>query len=154
VSEGVASDSGQAVIAKGLTRFGLIESPDATFDPYGGRNCGPAGCKQISLYALHGYGGHGLGLEVHDPAQYYDAGNQFKVGDVFTVEPGVYVAPDFIALMPDTAQSRNAREDRPGGREVQVDRRSHRGRLRLTDQGSTGSRAARRGDQRDRSADA
>ena len=106
VAESVASDSGRAVITKGLTRFGLIESPDATFDGFTGAQCPPAGCKQVSLYALHGYGGHGIGLEVHDPAQYYDTGNQFKVGDVFTVEPGIYVAPDYIALLPDTPRNR------------------------------------------------
>jgi len=106
ISVNVASDSGRAVIANGLTRLGLIESPDATFDGYAGTRCPAAGCRQTALYALHGYGGHGLGLEVHDPAQYYDTGNLFKNGDVFTVEPGVYVAPDYIALMPDTPRNR------------------------------------------------
>src|SRR5438105_162268 len=106
VSESVASDSGRAVVTKGLTRFGLIESPDATVDGFEGAPCPSGGCTQRSLYALHGYGGHGLGLEVHDPAQYYNTGNQFKVGDVFTVEPGVYVAPDYIALLPDTPRNR------------------------------------------------
>ena len=106
VSESVASDSGRAVVTKGLTRFGLIESPDATIDGFEGAPCPPGGCTQRSLYALHGYGGHGLGLEVHDPAQYYNTGNQFKVGDVFTVEPGVYVAPDYLALLPDTPRNR------------------------------------------------
>src|SRR5947207_1029365 len=69
VSELVASDSGGSVIAKGLTRLGLIESPNATFDATPGTRCPPDGCRQTRLYALHGYGGHGLGLEVHDPAQ-------------------------------------------------------------------------------------
>ena len=106
VSANIADDSGRVVIGRGLTRMGLIDSTEATFD---GLNCPPSGCKQISLYALHGYGGHGLGLEVHDPAQYYDPGNLFRIGDVFTVEPGVYVAPDYIALMPDTPRNRAMR---------------------------------------------
>ncbi|HJQ12677.1 MAG TPA: aminopeptidase P N-terminal domain-containing protein [Gemmatimonadaceae bacterium] len=106
VSMTIADDSGKAVIGRGLTRMGLIDSTEAAFD---GLQCPPDGCKQISLYALHGYGGHGIGLEVHDPAQYYDPGNLFKSGDVFTVEPGVYVAPDYIALMPDTPRNRAMR---------------------------------------------
>jgi len=109
VAESVAGDSGQAVIAKGLTRFGLIESPDAVFDAFPGMKCPKDGCKQVRLYALHGYGGHGIGLEVHDPAQYYNPGNLFKVGDVFTVEPGIYVSPDYIALLPDTPRNRAMR---------------------------------------------
>ena len=94
-----ASDSGQAVVTRGLPRLGLIESADATFDPPTGMNCA-GGCSQLRLYALHGYGGHGIGLEVHDPAQYYDAEHQFAVGDVFTVEPGLYVSPDLLAVCP------------------------------------------------------
>src|SRR5256714_5084240 len=58
VSESVASDSGRAVVTKGLTRFGLIESPEATIDGFEGAPCPPGGCTQRSLYALHGYGGH------------------------------------------------------------------------------------------------
>lgn len=109
VSESVASDSGRAVVANGLTRLGLIESPTATFDGFPGGGCPASGCEQIGLYALHGYGGHGIGLEVHDPAQYYDADSRFKKGDVFTVEPGIYVAPDFIAMIPDTPRNRTFR---------------------------------------------
>ena len=106
VSSMIADDSGRAVIGRGLTKLGLIDSTEATFDGFNGGNCGPGGCKQIMLYALHGYGGHGIGLEVHDPAQYYHPDNIFRVGDVFTVEPGVYVAPDFLALLPDTPRNR------------------------------------------------
>lgn len=109
VKESVASDSGQAVIAKGLTRLGLIESPDAEFDAFPGTRCPNNLCKQVRIYALHGYGGHGIGLEVHDPAQYYNTGNLFKVGDVFTVEPGVYVSPDYITKFPDTPRNRAMR---------------------------------------------
>jgi Xaa-Pro aminopeptidase len=55
---------------------------------------------------LHGYGGHGLGLEVHDPAQYYGRDGKFAVGDVFTVEPGLYISPDDVALLPDSPKNR------------------------------------------------
>lgn len=102
-----ANDSGRAVIAAGLTRLGLIESPTAEFDPppYISCNRGDA-CRQVRLYAWHGYGGHGLGLEVHDPAQYYFAPNRFGPGDVFTVEPGIYVSPEFLDQLPDTPRNR------------------------------------------------
>jgi Xaa-Pro aminopeptidase len=109
VADSVASNAGQAVIANGLARLGLIESPDAVFDAFPGTRCPKDGCRQVRIYALHGYGGHGIGLEVHDPAQYYSASRQFKVGDAFTVEPGIYVAPDFIALLPDTPRNRAMR---------------------------------------------
>ena len=106
VSVAVASDSGRAVVGKGLTRLGLIDSTDATFDGFPGMKCPATGCPQRALYVLHGYGGHGLGLEVHDPAQYYHPDNLFRTGDVFTVEPGVYIAPDYVALMQDTPRNR------------------------------------------------
>lgn len=109
VGASVASDSGKAVVANGLTRLGLIESPKATFDAFPGMPCPKDGCEQVKIYAVHGYGGHGIGLEVHDPAQYYNPGNLFKAGDVFTVEPGIYVAPDYLALLPDTPRNRAMR---------------------------------------------
>jgi Xaa-Pro aminopeptidase len=103
----MADDSGKAVVAKGLLRLGLIQSADATFDPPDGmqRWCPAQGCPQARLYALHGYGGHGIGLEVHDPAQYYQGERRFGAGDVFTVEPGLYVSPDLIAALPDTPKN-------------------------------------------------
>jgi Xaa-Pro aminopeptidase len=107
VSVEVASDSGQAVVMKGLARLGLIESANATFDPSPGASCPPEGCLQARVFALHGYGGHGIGLEVHDPAQYYAAGGKFGVGDVFTVEPGIYVSPDLLRSLPDTPKNRS-----------------------------------------------
>ena len=101
-----SSDSGKAVVTKGLLRLGLIESAGATFDPAPGMSCPPSGCIQQSLYALHGYGGHGIGLEVHDPAQYYQAAHRFQPGDVFTVEPGLYFSPDLLGSLPDTPKNR------------------------------------------------
>ncbi len=99
-----ANDSGRAVIAAGLARLGLIESPDATFEPGGA--CTGDLCRQLRLFAWHGYGGHGLGLEVHDPAQYYYGERRFLPGDVFTVEPGIYVDPEFVEGVPDTPRNR------------------------------------------------
>jgi Xaa-Pro aminopeptidase len=106
VGYGVANDSGKAVVTKGLLRLGLIQSADATIDPPAGMKCPPTGCLQSQLYALHGFGGHGIGLEVHDPAQYYEGNHEFGVGDVFTVEPGLYVSPDLLQSLPDTPKNR------------------------------------------------
>ncbi|HEX8906055.1 MAG TPA: aminopeptidase P N-terminal domain-containing protein [Longimicrobiaceae bacterium] len=100
----VPGDSGRAVLAAGLARLGLIVSPDSTFDS--DEPCPRDGCRQVRLYAWHGYGGHGIGLEVHDPAQYYFGGTRFMPGDVFTVEPGIYVDPAFLARLPDTPRNR------------------------------------------------
>jgi Xaa-Pro aminopeptidase len=94
------------VVTKGLMRLGLIESAEATIDPPEGARCPPGGCLQVQMFALHGYGGHGIGLEVHDPAQYYEEQHQFGVGDVFTVEPGIYVSPDLLKSLPDTPKNR------------------------------------------------
>jgi Xaa-Pro aminopeptidase len=111
VNPAAANDSGRAVIATGLVRLGLIESPDATFDVPNrpGIRCPPGGCRQVGLYALHGYGGHGIGLDVHDPAHYYGPQGKFTMGDVFTVEPGLYINPEDIARLPDTPKNRAIR---------------------------------------------
>jgi Xaa-Pro aminopeptidase len=94
----VMSDSARAVIAAGLTRLGLIESPDATYD------CGdtqqPKQCPQVSLYYMHGLG-HGIGLEVHDPDQYYFTG-VIAEGSAFTLEPGIYVRGNLLDIIPKT----------------------------------------------------
>jgi Xaa-Pro aminopeptidase len=106
VKVGVASDSGRAVVTKGLVRLGLIRSAEGTIDAPAGARCPPGGCLESQLFALHGYGGHGIGLEVHDPAQYYEDQQQFGLGDVFTVEPGLYVSPDLLRSLPDTPKNR------------------------------------------------
>jgi Xaa-Pro aminopeptidase len=99
----------RAVYNNGLLRLGLIESDSAKFDPPPGTNCPAGGCPQRALYAWHGYGGHGIGLEVHDPAQYYDGDGIFRAGDVTTVEPGLYVDLDYIGALPDTPRNRAMR---------------------------------------------
>lgn len=95
------SDSASAVLAAGLTKLGLIESPDATYD------CNADGttkCKQLSLFYMHGLG-HGIGLEVHDPDRYY-YDRMLAPGSVFTLEPGVYVRENLLEILP--ATTRNA----------------------------------------------
>ena len=96
------SDSASAVLAAGLARLGLIESPVATFDCDLGR--GRAACPQLMLYYMHGLG-HGIGLEVHDPDQYYFSG-VIRPGSAFTLEPGIYVRADLLDVLLDTPRNR------------------------------------------------
>ena len=95
------SDSASAVLAAGLTRVGLIESPTATYD------CGTAQqrqqCPQLSLYYMHGLG-HGIGLEVHDPDQFYFKGT-LATGSAFTIEPGIYVRENLLEILPKTQRN-------------------------------------------------
>jgi Xaa-Pro aminopeptidase len=95
-------DSASAVIAKGLTRLRLIESPDATYDCSTGAS--PRQCPQYRLYYMHGLG-HGIGLEVHDPEQYYYTAKLLP-GSAFTLEPGIYVREHLLDEMPDTPRNR------------------------------------------------
>ncbi len=99
------TDSSNATLASGLTAVGLIESPTATYD------CGtadqPRSCSQLSLYYMHGLG-HGIGLLVHDPDQYSTTG-RIQVGSAFTLEPGVYVRGNLMAIIPDTPRNREVK---------------------------------------------
>jgi Xaa-Pro aminopeptidase len=92
------TDSSSAVLAAGLARLGLIESPTATYDCVVDE--ASAKCPQYRLYYMHGLG-HGIGLEVHDPDQYYRTG-VIAAGSAFTIEPGIYVREHVLEEMPDT----------------------------------------------------
>lgn len=96
------TDSSTAVIAAGLTRLGLIESPGATYDCSAGAQ--PRPCEQVTLFYMHGLG-HGIGLEVHDPEQYYYTG-KLQPGSAFTIEPGIYVREKLLEEIPDTPRNR------------------------------------------------
>lgn len=100
-------DAARAVIASGVARLGLTEGVDATFDPPWAEQCGtnPVACTQAFLYMAHGLG-HGIGLEVHDrPHPWYGTGT-FQPGDVFTIEPGIYVSRKLLEILPDTPRNR------------------------------------------------
>jgi Xaa-Pro aminopeptidase len=106
----VGYDSALAVVKTGLAKLGLIESPDAVFDapdgfcPNSFRKPGEA-CPQWYLFTYHGYG-HGIGLDVHDPAQYSSVQPfTFQVGDAFTIEPGLYVRANALENLPDTPRN-------------------------------------------------
>ncbi|MEP7380454.1 MAG: aminopeptidase P family protein [Gemmatimonadota bacterium] len=95
------SDSAQAIIARGLATLGLIESPTATYDCSTGDK--PRQCSQVQLYYMHGLG-HGIGLEVHDPDQYYFTGT-LAAGSAFTIEPGIYVRANLLDILPSTPRN-------------------------------------------------
>jgi Xaa-Pro aminopeptidase len=102
-----AQDSSVDVRARGLAELGLIESPTAGFDPPWPADCerAPRACRQVMLFAIHGIS-HGLGLAVHDPLQAYYGERTFKEGDAFTIEPGIYVSPKLLEILPDTPKNR------------------------------------------------
>jgi Xaa-Pro aminopeptidase len=100
-------DTSRAVEAHGLAQLGLIESADATFDPPWADRCQkePVACTQAFLYMAHGLG-HGIGLEVHDPPRMSRDNGAFEVGQVFTIEPGVYISTRLLDMLPDTPKNR------------------------------------------------
>jgi Xaa-Pro aminopeptidase len=100
-------DSARAVVARGVARLGLTEGVDARFDPPWADQCeaNPPACTQAFLYMAHGLG-HGIGLEVHDrPHPGYGTG-AFAEGDVFTIEPGLYISTRLLDILPDTPRNR------------------------------------------------
>jgi len=107
MSAKAAVDSSIAIRAKGLVALGLAESEDATFDPPWKVDCtaAPISCKQTYFWMIHGIS-HGIGLAVHDPAQFYYGDKTFKVGDAFTIEPGIYVSQQMLDALPDTPKNR------------------------------------------------
>ena len=100
-----AWDSATVLRAKGLAALGLVESVDATYDPpagSGGR--GGAASRQADFWMIHGIS-HGLGVAVHDYVQ-SEGGATFKVGDAFTIEPGIYISSRMLDVLPDTPKNR------------------------------------------------
>ncbi|HVE79151.1 MAG TPA: Xaa-Pro aminopeptidase [Gemmatimonadaceae bacterium] len=94
-------DSSRAVLAAGLARLGLTEGPTATYDCDEG---GQRQCPQLALYYMHSLG-HGIGLDVHDPEQFYLTG-RIAPGSAFTIEPGIYVRRNLLEIIPDTPRNR------------------------------------------------
>jgi Xaa-Pro aminopeptidase len=107
MSARAAEDTAIAVRARGLAALGLVESADALLDPPWRVNCTttPAPCGQAFFWMIHGIS-HGLGLAVHDPAQFYSGDRTFTVGDAFTIEPGIYISTQALDALPDTPRNR------------------------------------------------
>lgn len=84
-------------LAQGLTRLGLMDSANATYDC--GSSQRPRRCPQLALFYMHGLG-HGIGLDVHDPDQYEQGA--IGVGSAFTIEPGIYVREALPQILPRT----------------------------------------------------
>jgi Xaa-Pro aminopeptidase len=108
MSRRAASDSSIAVRARGLATLGLVEGIDATYDPPGGgrgRSGAPATATQASFWMIHGIS-HGLGLAVHDPLASDGADPVYRIGDAFTLEPGIYISSKMLDVLPDTPRNR------------------------------------------------
>ena len=60
--------------------------------------------REVQLWAILGIR-NGLGLAVHDPAQSYYGDKVYQVGDAFTLEPGIYLSPKLLAILPDTPKN-------------------------------------------------
>jgi Xaa-Pro aminopeptidase len=111
VARNVPTDSAYAVLRRGLVDLGLVESVDAVFDPPPGLCPGTwtnddGTCPQWYLYVYHGFL-HGIGLDVHDPSQYANVPPfAYQPGDVFTIEPGIYVRHNVFDELPDTPRNR------------------------------------------------
>ena len=156
VGVGVASDSGKAVVAKGLVRLGLIQSAEATIDPPAGARCAPGTCQQVSCMRCTVTVGTASGSRSTIRRSTTRSRTQFGVGDVFTVEPGIYVSPDLLGSLPDTPKNRAfLAKIQARGHEVRRDRRTDRGCLRADRQRpGVDLRRGAPGDPRDRVADA
>ncbi|HZI40542.1 MAG TPA: M24 family metallopeptidase, partial [Gemmatimonadaceae bacterium] len=93
----------------GLAALGLIDSVEATIDPPWNADCTPLprprACTQAYFWMIHGIS-HGLGLAVHDPAQFYYGDRTYQPGDAFTIEPGIYISSRSLAALPDTPRNR------------------------------------------------
>ncbi len=73
------------VVKEGLLRLGLITSKDN---------------DEYRKWFMHGVG-HWLGMNVHDVG----ASKPLAPGMIFTVEPGIYIRPDTLDLLPKTAEN-------------------------------------------------
>ena len=74
------------VIKEGLLRLGLITSKDN---------------NEYRIWFMHG-STHWIGMNVHDVGDYTTA---LAPGMVFTVEPGIYIRPDALDVLPKTPEN-------------------------------------------------
>jgi Xaa-Pro aminopeptidase len=91
-------DVARRVLTEGLVALKLLEGDVEelmTRQPEEGDPPWSAGTCALDRFYMHGTG-HYLGLDVHDAGPYHALGEPtpFEPGVAFTVEPGLYVAPD------------------------------------------------------------
>lgn len=92
------SAAADRALGEGLTRIGLLDAPDATYDCLDRRG-EMTTCDQLRLFYFHGLG-HGIGLVVHDSRP-----SSLEVGAAYTIEPGIYVRPDLMERIPDSERN-------------------------------------------------
>lgn len=92
-SMALMTTAANAELWKGVVKAGLADSVGATYMSAAGK---PA--PQLGLFYFHGLG-HGLGLNVHDPI--FSENNGFVRNSIFTIEPGLYVRPMTLDMVPD-----------------------------------------------------
>ncbi len=94
------SRAADVVMKNGLTRLGLIESPDATYQVnFRGQTIK---MPQYKIWYMHGLG-HWLGMNVHDVGDY---AKPLQPGMTYTNEPGIYIREDALNYLPDTPESK------------------------------------------------
>ena len=94
------SRAADQVIKDGLTKLGLIESPDAKYQiSFKGQL---VNMPQYKIWYMHGLG-HWLGMNVHDVGDY---AKPMQPGMVFTNEPGIYIREDALNYFPDTPSNK------------------------------------------------
>ena len=76
----------QGVIMDGLFKLGLISAKDP---------------RQVRMWYMHGLG-HWIGMNVHDVGDYR---LPLVAGETLTVEPGIYIRPDALDVLPKTPEN-------------------------------------------------
>lgn len=90
-----ANAAATAELWQGVVKAGLADSVGAVFATPDART--PT-ATQLSLFYFHGLS-HGLGLNVHDPV--YTENGGYVRNSIFTIEPGLYIRPGTLAMVPD-----------------------------------------------------
>jgi len=85
-----AKAAAAAVVKPGVTGHAVHQVTSETIRKFG-YSIGLPGSEHGDDYTAMTHGtGHGLGLEVHEPPLLADGGVELLVGDVVTIEPGLY----------------------------------------------------------------